>query len=141
MIEGGWCKWLGVVRFSGGTVKRGSAGEEKRSLTCYSPGRRRGVSAKCTGPKGKMLFGEGSKTLWADWVKWGGGGQRGKVGQLERVGLAGLDPKRWMKLNFDFSNFNEHGNLLRLWEFLQGVIDGIWTWRFFLNSSILLKDF
>jgi hypothetical protein len=20
-------------------------------------------------PKGKMLFGEGSKTLWADWVK------------------------------------------------------------------------
>jgi hypothetical protein len=32
-------------------------------------------------------------------------------------------------------------NLPRLWKFAQGNLGGILTWRFFLNSSRLLKYF
>jgi hypothetical protein len=33
------------------------------------------------------------------------------------------------------------GYLPRLWKFAQGDLGEIWTWRFFLNSSRLLKGF
>jgi hypothetical protein len=39
------------------------------------------------------------------------------------------------------SNFKGLGNLARLGEIVQGDLDGIWTWNFFLNSSTLRKDF
>jgi hypothetical protein len=32
-------------------------------------------------------------------------------------------------------------NLQRLWKFVQGDLEGILMWGFFLNSSRLLKDF
>jgi hypothetical protein len=37
-------------------------------------------------------------------------------------------------------NFNWIQILARLWEILQGDLEGIWTWGFFLNYSMLLKD-
>jgi hypothetical protein len=42
---------------------------------------------------------------------------------------------------FWFSNLNRFQNLARLWEFLKGDLEGIWTQGFFLNSFRLLKDF
>jgi hypothetical protein len=38
-------------------------------------------------------------------------------------------------------NLNRFQNLARLWEFLHGDLEGIWTQGFFLNSSRLLKNF
>jgi hypothetical protein len=32
-------------------------------------------------------------------------------------------------------------NFWQLWKFVQGDLEGILTWEFFINSSRLLKDF
>jgi hypothetical protein len=56
---------------------------------------------------------------WADW-----GGSQGKI-----------------QVEFDFFNFNGFQNLACVSEILQGDLEGIWTWVFFLNSSMDLNDF
>jgi hypothetical protein len=38
-------------------------------------------------------------------------------------------------------NFKDFWNLIELGENLQGDLEGIWTWGFFINSSMLLKAF
>jgi hypothetical protein len=39
------------------------------------------------------------------------------------------------------SIFIWNSNFWQLWKFVQGDLEGILTWEFFLNSSRLLKDF
>jgi hypothetical protein len=62
------------------------------------------------------------------------------VGRCTEAWTAGPDPKRRFKQNL-ILNFKGFRNLARLGEILQGDLAGIWTWKFFLNSSRLLKDF
>jgi hypothetical protein len=40
-----------------------------------------------------------------------------------------------------FENTNWILNILGLWKFIQGDLEGILIWGFFLNLSRLLKDF
>jgi hypothetical protein len=65
---------------------------------------------------------------------------KGARGPMWQPGLAGLISIGKFK-GFWFLNLNRFHNLARLWEFLQGDLEGIWTQGFFLNSSRLLKDF
>jgi hypothetical protein len=58
-------------------------------------------------------------------------GWLGRLGQISRKDSSG----NW------FLNFVRFWNLASFWEILQGDIEGIWTWGFFLNSFRLLKDF
>jgi hypothetical protein len=43
--------------------------------------------------------------------------------------------------NKTYLNFYFYLNFWQLWKFVQGDLEGILTWDFFLNSSRLLKDF
>jgi hypothetical protein len=62
---------------------------------------------------------------------WEGVGRRSGLGLFHRKKSKG----------FWFSDLNWFQNLARLWEFLQGVLKGILTQPFFLDSSRILKDF
>jgi hypothetical protein len=98
---------------------------------------REGVSTGVRKVEENMPFGKYTNVAWAEWVEWGAGGLWGGVGQrgagLDRMGR---NPKKipfWIKIKFL--------NIARLWKFAQEDLVGILTWGFFLNSSILVKDF
>jgi hypothetical protein len=75
-----------------------------------------------SGPmKGMVAYGKGMPTWWS-WVGWAGP----QEGIQRKIYF-------WISKTFEI--------LARLWEFLQGDLEGILTQRFFLNSSRLLKDF
>jgi hypothetical protein len=63
-----------------------------------------------------------------------GGDGLSRSGPARRRGLVSKE-KSSMDLIFKFQN------LARLWKFIKGDLEGISTWRFFLKSSRLLKDF
>jgi hypothetical protein len=68
--------------------------------------------------------------------------ERGRVGQKGRASWRGCWAnwtESWEKIPFDIKV--ELLKLLRLWKFVQEDLGGILMWRFFLNSSRMLKDF
>jgi hypothetical protein len=79
MLKDGWQKWSRAVVFGG------SAGGEKKGLTCgahmsVTGEEKRQLDGTCK-PKGKTPFGECTKAF-RDWAVRGGGDLRGKVGRL-----------------------------------------------------------
>jgi hypothetical protein len=66
----------------------------------------------------------------AYWVKQAGAGRLGLLGWIRG--------ENSNKLEFEFQGF---WNLARFEKILQGDLEGIRTWDFFVNSSRFLKDF
>jgi hypothetical protein len=66
---------------------------------------------------------------------------------VERGRVAGWGGKKevghgWAKIGARPNSSNKtYLNFLQLWKFVQGDLEGILTWEFFLNSLRLLKDF
>jgi hypothetical protein len=68
---------------------------------------------------------------------------RAPIGEGKRK-WAAAGPKTGARSNSSnktFLNFIWNLNFWQLWKFVQGDLEGISTWEFFLNSSRLLKDF
>jgi hypothetical protein len=93
--------------------------------------------------KGKCISREDvtdTRAAWAgrDDLACGNGAAGGLAGpEAERAArLAGPKARKMIsELKIRFLN------LSRLWKFVEGDLGGILTWRFFLKSSRLLKDF
>jgi hypothetical protein len=105
-------------------------------------GRRKDVTPEIRNPEEKTRFGKYAKAAW------GRVGCTGEVVACRGAGLARADRASWagscekiQRKKYWFLNLKWIRILARIWEILQGDLEGIWTWGFFLNSSRLLKDF
>jgi hypothetical protein len=69
--------------------------------------------------------------------------ESGRLGKEKGSGLwLGQKPELGpISSNKTFLNFIWNLNFWQLWKFVQGDLEGILTWEFFLDSSGLLKDF
>jgi hypothetical protein len=100
-------------------------------------GERKSIEDRKRKPKRKMYFERKPRVRRPDVPAERGGGRRARSASLGELGwIPGEDSRK-----FWFLNFKDFRNLIELGEILQGDLEGIWTWRFFLNSSWLLKDF
>jgi hypothetical protein len=101
-------------------------------------GERKDIMTRVRKPKEKMYSSKGTNASRAGWAMQGSGGWWGGANWRGQTWVGRIGPQevfRW-KLIFEFqlnSNFN-------IVEFLQGDLEGVWTWEFFLNSFGLLKE-
>jgi hypothetical protein len=103
-------------------------------------GERKDITTRVRKPKEKMYSAKGTNASRAGWAEQGSGNRRGGAnwhGQTW-VGQTGPQEEFGCKLIFEFQLNLDFDKIV---EFLQGDIEGVWTWEFFLNSFGLLKEF